>query len=205
MEHTESDFDIAGLVVRARRVGDLSQRDLAAKVGLSQPSIAKIEGGRRKVSVSLFLRILQAGDLRLCVVDAEGAEVGPVARDVVRDNAGRRFPAHLDLTPPDQLPPERIRSPRYDREPAKAWYHLRRTRDQLRADAGEDLPMDHPTPEALRWRRRARLEGLRREAAAAAAARKAATGVVDRDCDCETECWSGTSCVPECSCQCELA
>lgn len=144
MEHTEPDFDLAGLVVRARRLGDLSQRDLAAKVGLSQPSIAKIEGGHRQVSVSLFLRILKAGGLRRSVVDAEGAEVGPVARDVVRDNAGRRC-------------------------------------------------------------RRERLEGLRHQARAAATVRKAATGVVDRDCDCETECWSVTSCVPECSCQCELA
>lgn len=205
MTATDFEFDAAGHVLRARRAGDLSQRDLAQRVGVAQSGIVAIEAGRRQVSVSLFARILEAGGLRLCVVDAEGAEVRPVSPRVVRDNAGRRFPAHLDLAPPDQLPPERIRSPRYDREPAKAWYHLRETRDRLRAAAGDEEPMDHPTPEALRYRRRARLEAVLEEGRRAAVARKAARGEVDLECACEVECWGGTACVAVCECQCEPA
>lgn len=205
MTATDFEFDAAGHVIRARRHGDLSQRDLAQEVGLSQSGIVDIEAGRRQVSVSLFARILEAGGLRLCVVDAEGAEVRPVSPQVVRDNAGRRFPAHLDLAHPDQLPPERIRSPRYDREPAKAWYHLREARDRLRAEAGEDGPVDHLTPEAIRYRRRVRLETLREERGAEIAARKAARGDIDLECACEAECWGGTVCVPLCGCQCEPA
>lgn len=197
------DVDVAGYILRARRLGDLSQRGLAAMVGMTQPTIAKIEGGRQQVNVSQFARMMKAGGLRLAVVDADGAEVRPVSPRVVRDNAGRRFPAHLDLTPPDQLPPERIRSPRYDREPAKAWYHLRETRDRLRAEADGEEPMDHLTPEGIRWRRRERLEAMRTQGRRRAAARKAAKGVVDRDCGCETECWGGTACVPRCECQCD--
>lgn len=205
MDATDHDFDTAGHVVRARRLGDLSQRDLAEKVGLVQSGIVDIEGGRRQVSVPLFVRMLKAADHRLCVVDADGVEVGPVAPDIVRDNAGRRFPAHLDLTHPDQLPPERIRSPRYDREPAKAWYHLRDTRDRLRENAGPEVLGDHPTPAELRERRRARMDEVRRQTRARSAERRATTGVLDPVCDCETGCWGGTTCVPDCGCQCEPA
>jgi HTH-type transcriptional regulator/antitoxin HipB len=208
MRHTEADFDIAGLVVRARRLGDLSQRDLASKVGLTQPSIAKIEGGQRQPSVSLFARIMVEAGLRLCVVDRQGREIDPVPDDAVRDNAGRRFPAHLDVAPPDRLPTERLHSPRYDREPAKGWYHLRETRDRLRAcaaESGEEWQQDHPTVGQLLQRRRDRLEALRRQARERTAARAAETGSVDVRCECEAECWSTTACTPACSCQCEPA
>jgi hypothetical protein len=75
----------------------------------------------------------------------------------VRDNGARRFPAHLDVQPPDELPPGVIASPRYDREPAKAWYHRRAERDRLRASG--QRAGDHPTEPELEYRRLANMYG----------------------------------------------
>jgi HTH-type transcriptional regulator/antitoxin HipB len=144
-------FDAGGHLVRARRLADLSQRELAAAAGVPQSSLAAYESGRRRVSTDALARLLREAGLRLAVVDAQGHEVGPVAADAVRDNGARRFPAHLDVQPPDQLPPGVIASPRYDREPAKAWYHRRAERDRLRASGR--AAGDHPTDAELEYRR----------------------------------------------------
>ena len=83
----------------------------------------------------------------------------PFPTNAVRDNAGRRFPAHLEVQPPDRLPREALRAPRYDREAPRAWYHLRGS-DEV-TDTGPD-GRDHPTEFELAVRRR----GLRTAGAA---------------------------------------
>jgi HTH-type transcriptional regulator/antitoxin HipB len=50
-----------------------------------------------------------------------------------------------------------ITSPRYDREPAKAWYHRRAERDRLRASGR--VAGDHPTDAELEYRRLANRYG----------------------------------------------
>ena len=121
----EPTFEAGPLLVRARRVADLSQRDLARLSGVAQSTIAAIESGDRDVRVAVFGSLLAAAGLRLAVLAPGGEELHGFAEDSVRDNAGRRFPAHLDVLPPDAVPAERITSPRYDRPEAKGWYHLR--------------------------------------------------------------------------------
>ena len=59
-EAEAEDFDVPRFVLRARRRGDLSQRDLADRIGMSQPTIAAIEAGRRDVTVTMIRRLLRA-------------------------------------------------------------------------------------------------------------------------------------------------
>ena len=92
--------DVPGLVMRVRRMCDLSQRDLGGSLGLDQSQVARIELSRRPVELSLLARILLLADLRIAVLDRDGIEVMPVPRDVLRDSAGRRMPAHLDAPRP---------------------------------------------------------------------------------------------------------
>ncbi|ACQ81884.1 transcriptional regulator, XRE family [Beutenbergia cavernae DSM 12333] len=137
-----SPFRAAEYVVRVRRLADVSQRELAAAAGLSQPVVTRIENDG-PVAVATLVRILDVARLRLAVLDEDGREVAPFPSDAVRDNAGRRFPAHLDVQPPDVLPYEAIASPRYDRKPPRGWYHRRAARNFLRTAAA--TPPDHPT------------------------------------------------------------
>lgn len=187
------DFDVSRFVIRSRRRGDLSQRDLADRVGVSQATIAAIESGRRDVTVTMFRRMLRAGGLRVAVVDEAGELVGPIARGVVRDHANRRLPAHLDVDPPDQPPSTRLTTYRSERPAPNAWYHHREERDRRRL-AGEEPP-DHPTVAELEARRRRILYGPRPPAPG--------TDPEPQQCRCPTECWLGTACVPGCACRCE--
>ncbi|MEO6999543.1 MAG: helix-turn-helix domain-containing protein [Terracoccus sp.] len=167
-EHLCSPEDLASLVsryvVRAGRRADVSQRELAQLIGVSQSTICRIGAGEAQVDASTFVRILAIAGLCLTVADASGAVVAPVSSDTVRDNAGRRFPAHLDVGPHDVLTQERLHSPRYDRQQPKASYHLRRRRDSIRSlspDAKRealavgrpDATTDHPTTAGL-WQPR---------------------------------------------------
>lgn len=84
--------------------------------------------------------------------------------DAVRDNAGRRFPAHLDALPPDEVPLRWAQFPRYDRAPAKGWYHLRPGpgpgpgSSHEPGRVGPSRP-DHPTDAEVELARQKRLYG----------------------------------------------
>ena len=81
-------------VVRARRRADLSQRELAALVGISASTVSRIESGAVVPSIALYVRLLALAGLRLLVVDREGHEVLPVPR--CPSNAG---PSHATTVP----------------------------------------------------------------------------------------------------------
>lgn len=209
-------MDVAGQVLRARRQADLSQRELAEAVGVSHSTIARIEAGRVDPSIGLFSKIIAIGGLRVVVVDDVGVEARPVPADVVRDNAGRRFPAHLDVQPPDLVPPARWQFPRYDRKPPRAWYHRRAQRDLLRDGASPAGVGDHPTLDELEARRIYLVEARRRAAERARQRRRQNTeehrartagppGTDPNECQCDTPCWISPACVEDCSCQCEPA
>lgn len=189
-----SDPDVVGrLVVRARRRADLSQRDLGARVGVAASSIARVESGKGLPSVRVLTRILETCGLRLAAVDGDGQEVHPAPEGLVRDNAGRRFPAHLDVDPPDQLPYEAIYKPRRDRPPAKGWFHHRAERDRVASQSPERMRQpDHPTLAELALRRRL-MRGRQPLVQPAPA---------EIDCRCLDECFELT-CIGPCPCQCE--
>ena len=54
-------------IARLRMVRGLTQQELAEKVGTQQPSIARIESGRRRASISMLERIAEALDADLRV------------------------------------------------------------------------------------------------------------------------------------------
>lgn len=196
--HDELDWSDPSLtgrfIVRARRLADLSQRDLATRVGTSQSALGRMEQGRSRISMGTFTGILRQAGLRLAVVDSEGCEVRPVPTDTVRDNQGRRFPAHLDVAPPDEVPKDRWTRPRYDRPEARGWYHLRDARDEVAESSPvRERPDDHPTNAELRRRRRL-MRGRQ--------PRVDVPPPPDIVCECPDACFEEL-CVPECPCQCE--
>lgn len=125
-------LDVSGFVRRARRLADLSQRELAAHIGRDQATVSRIEGGSG-VSLRTFEEILAAAGLRLAVVDATGAAVSPMPHDVFRDGARRRQPAHLDVHARPEHPTVTMLLRRADPIPASgAWHHRRAERDRIR-------------------------------------------------------------------------
>ena len=141
-----------GMVRRVRRILDVSQRGLAAILGVSQSAVARWETGRTSPRVSVLEELLRLAGLRLRVHDQEGAEVRPMRADGARDRAGRRHPAHVDLRVAGWWVPRgsacsidfwvwRARS-RAERRPA---IHYRRSAGVRRLERlAFGTPVDHP-------------------------------------------------------------
>lgn len=198
-------FSADRYVIRARRLADLSQRDLADLLGVARSVVSRMETGQVVPSCDLLSRILGVAGLQLVVVDAAGAVVDPVAEDVARDNAGRRYPAHLDVHPVEMAPSEYHWRPRHERQTPKAWFQLREERDRRRAKAQhgqQQHGQDHPTVTDLeKWRAqvlREKAERARRRAAEIAALHPPLP-----ECCCHDDCYVSPGCVAECTCQCE--
>ncbi|MEU3452389.1 GNAT family N-acetyltransferase [Micromonospora sp. NPDC006766] len=99
---TERWADLGDLLRRLRRQADLSQRELAARAGVPQATVARIESGRavdpRYRTVERLVRAA-GGQVRFDAGPADEAHrlPAPVPHDELRDQAGRRYPAHLDV------------------------------------------------------------------------------------------------------------
>ena len=92
------DGEVPGLVRRVRRILDVSQRGLAALLGVSQSQVARWETRRTSPRASVLVEMLRLARLRVRLHDAEtGKEVEPMRDDGARDRARRRYPAHVDL------------------------------------------------------------------------------------------------------------
>jgi transcriptional regulator with XRE-family HTH domain len=90
-------YPAPGLIRRARRIGDLSQREMARAAKVSQSTVARIESGDLVPSLDVAQRLLLTAGLYLVVVDADGWVVTPMREcEETRDDAGRRYPSHLD-------------------------------------------------------------------------------------------------------------
>jgi transcriptional regulator with XRE-family HTH domain len=210
-----ADFDLPGLVRRIRRRADLSQRELAERIGLSKSAIAAAESAQRGLDVRALARAAEQAGLRLALVDEQGQELAGMADDAVRDLGGRRFPAHLDTLFSDQRA-DRFEH-RYDRPlPWFTFDRHREHRDHVRRGSG--TPDDHhperpgDSPQERRaerrreyWRRRAE------ERERAFLAGELAHLPEPFLCTCPSACdelddRSGTPVhAPECPCRCDLA
>lgn len=189
--------DVPGLVMRVRRTCDLSQRDLGAAIGLDHSQVARIESSRRRVDLSMLARILSLAEMRIAILDRHGNEVQPVARDVLRDNAGRRMPAHLDVRATSDRPISAMLDAHYNRPAPQAWYHHRARRDRRRVMRAIGVIQDQPTQSGLAQLERDRLAARRHEV------RQRAATLLDLDCVCLSGCWESRCCMAECACQCE--
>ena len=89
-------FDLCGLLRRIRRAADLSQRELAARIGVSKSAVAAAESGIGGLDVRMVAAAARLGGLRIALLDEGGREVAGMDPDAVRDRGDRRFPAHLD-------------------------------------------------------------------------------------------------------------
>jgi transcriptional regulator with XRE-family HTH domain len=91
-------FPIAGLVRRARRLADLSHRQMARRANVSPATVGRVEAGTLAPSVDVFQRLLDSAGLYLAVVDADGPVVEPMGEHpILVDKGGRRYPSHLDI------------------------------------------------------------------------------------------------------------
>jgi transcriptional regulator with XRE-family HTH domain len=89
---------VAGLIRRARRRTGMSQRELAVRAGVAPSTVAKVEKGITMPGLRSLEALLDAAGLFLVVVDPDGRVLQPLEEyPLAVDNAGRRYPAHLDL------------------------------------------------------------------------------------------------------------
>jgi transcriptional regulator with XRE-family HTH domain len=89
---------LPGIVRRVRRLADLSQRELAARIGVSHSTVSRLEAGRIVPSLATLIQIIGIAQLVLVVTDAEGKVIEPMRIwNETRDGGEKAFPAHLDL------------------------------------------------------------------------------------------------------------
>ena len=148
---------IPGLVRRIRRTLDVSQRGLAAVLDVSQSVVARWETGRTSPRASVLLHLLKLARLRVKLHSTEtGEEVEPMRDDGARDRAGRRYPAHVDLSVTGWWVPRRAHSSadflswrqrsRARRDPAIRFH----TSLKLLYRLLDGTPVDHPSLTQLR-------------------------------------------------------
>jgi transcriptional regulator with XRE-family HTH domain len=191
-------IDVPGLVMRVRRSRDLSQRDLAAALGLDPSRVARLESAGRRVDLVLLAEILALAGMRIAVLDHAGAEVAPVPRDVLRDHAGRRMPAHLDVRPRHDRPTSALLHGHSDRADPLAWYHHRARRDERRLERGLGL---ETVPDQLTVSEMIRAERGRRVARTPEARQRVTQ--FGSECFCADECFERGACSSACTCGCE--
>ena len=200
---------------RVRRIADLSQRELAAAVGISPSAVGSAESGARDLPLSVVARIAEVAALRLSLVDHDGREISGMAENTVRDAAGRRFPAHLDTRYSEDRwwhGPHRY----HRRQPSYTFDRRRDLRDLKREWVGtpndHQLPQQGDSPEQrAEVRRRARWAARKEERERRFLAGELAGIQETFFCTCPAECdhlddRSGTPVHADgCRCHCDIA
>lgn len=211
---TNTQHDVPGLVRRIRRAADLSQRELADRLGLSKSTIAAIEAGTRDIRVAVLSAAAEAAGMRLALLDQQGREVTAMHPGAVRDRGGRRFPAHLDTVLGDD------RATRWEHRPGRrrpTYTFGRRSPWEDAASRTEDRPADHLLPqpgddpaERAAARRLAHLVERRAERERRFLAGELRRQDDDWTCTCPPECdelddWSGRPVhAAHCPCSCDV-
>jgi transcriptional regulator with XRE-family HTH domain len=89
---------LAGEILRASRAyAGLSQRELAAKLGVARSTIGRVEGNRGAApGWSLMVRAVSACECLISIAPYDALESWRWEFEHVRDLAARHFPAHLE-------------------------------------------------------------------------------------------------------------
>ena len=148
---------VPGVVRRVRRRLDVSQRALAARLGVSQSRVARWETGRTVPSADMLLQLARMAGLHLELIDAAGEVEVPMRGDGARDRAGRRYPAHVDIRAKSWRVPadapsradywQLVDAARRRRDPQVLFHTSAWRKDGLRYAFGQ--PVDHPSLEQL--------------------------------------------------------
>lgn len=210
-------FDVQGIILRCRRIADLSQRDLAALLGVCPSTVARWESGSRMPPADMLAAIAEIAGCRLGLVDADDHPVATAPSETLRDRGGRRMPAHLDV----HLWDEDLWEPRpSDRKEVRSIHAPRRLcRDERRealtgrvvSRAPGCVPFhslvwnrwchDITTPtDYIHWRATQR---AMRDAAQAEARARWGPRPEPEPCSCPDECFQSDLCLPDCRCRCE--
>lgn len=91
-ENAKVDFAIT--LTKARKSLNITQRSLAEKLGISQPYVAKLEGGEANPTLGTVGRLLAAINLRLVT------ETAPLMPEPVRPSHGFVLISAADVTSP---------------------------------------------------------------------------------------------------------
>lgn len=196
-------FDLAGLLRRARRNAEFSQREMASAIGVSKSTLARAEADNAAVSVPVLLAALAVGGIELMAIDRDG-EVEIMRPDALRDRGGRKLPAHLEAYVPEESDrvPEHWRGSA--RRNAPVCWRLRNPRYPA-----IELSRHHPGPEdVLAARRGGELERAFRkfvqEARLQERLRSVGEPPAPPPCFCSDDCvQASAACPPSCPCQCE--
>ncbi|MGA4508509.1 helix-turn-helix domain-containing protein [Propionibacteriaceae bacterium G1746] len=231
-ESTESSvgsgFDVVAIILRCRRTADLSQRDLAERLGVSASLVARWETGERQPSAEALAAVVALAGYRLAVLDHRDERVRAAPGEPLRDRGGRRVPVHLDVVLDERWT---WRSNRYvpgGWEQVATTVHAprRRRRDmdrafeahkpvevapgcvpfQSRYAGARRLCRDIPTlDDHAHWQAVVRELHESRRAALRSRRRPANQypGPAPEPCRCELACHEQPSCLPACPCQCE--
>jgi transcriptional regulator with XRE-family HTH domain len=138
------EFDLVGALRRIRRRADLSQRELAARLGCSKSSVAAVESGGTGMDVRVLARGAALAGLRVALLDERGQEVAGMTDAGARDRGWRRLPAHLDSVHSERRPGRYQHRP-HRPQPTYTFDLDREYRDRLRARDG--TPDDHHVPQ----------------------------------------------------------
>lgn len=210
-------FDVPGIVRRARRVADLSQMELADRLGVAQSSVARWESGKKLPSLERLQQVLALARLTLIAVTEDGMRVPPMRSDAVRDLRHRRFPAHLDVFAAEIT--DHMGGPisQLGRAPRRLRRDRRRAIEDRQGGNAEDavsLPErfldDHVTEadvHATRHERLARRKDQARHRRQAVEDARRARGIPPSRvrCLCVDGCYLDCFCVRNCPCQCDPA
>ncbi|SDF19947.1 Helix-turn-helix [Blastococcus fimeti] len=213
-DQRDGSVDVTGLVRRIRRIADLSQRELAARLRLSKSTVAAIEAGTRDVDVRVLAEAAALAGLRLALLDAKGGEAPGMHPGAVRDRGGRFFPAHLDTVLSEERASRwehrpRLRQPNYTFDRRSPWEDAGNRAAARPAD--HLLPQPGDSPQELRAARQAAARQRRQEEwERRLAAGELPPPATSFSCTCPAGCdelddWSGRPVhVEDCPCSCDV-
>ncbi len=225
-------LDVPGLIRRARRIADLSQRDLAEWLGVCPATVGHWETGQRVPDLHHLEVVLRLAGLRLLVVvaagdpgDADPGDPGDAdpSEGETDEDAGGPGAALGDVLPMrddgvrdrggrrypahlDPAPLYRVWRPRWDRPELNVLCHRRRRRDAQGAP-NEPRPLDHVTAGDVlatlaEWRAQ-RLAKIRRSMPPRTS--PASESAPESEwCTCPVECDENGVCVDACRCRCDV-
>ena len=101
MEELDASATAGAWVRQARRLADLSQRELAERAGLRRQVVERIEAGSVSPRLSTLLTLLRAAGCHLAL--RPGPQPVGTQRPGLRDRAQRHYPAHLDVREVDRF------------------------------------------------------------------------------------------------------